>query len=324
MMSDGKILAPEPAKVNINKDAIDFDKEPEFSVFENVSTCAAFVFTLPLCLFNWVTVRDYQRAVMLRHGKRAHKGTMAGGLHYVIPSIDQILKLDVRESIIDIPRQSVVTREGTNLNVDGVVYYRVFDAQRAFFAVKSVNISIANLAQTKLREILALHTYNQIQLERIKLAKALKAILDTETEEWGVDITRVELTELKLPPKVQMAMNSETEEKRRAIAAKVAANSRAEVALVDAHGKSRAQLVTAEGNAQAKLVYAEAVASSRRIEADGEKSAAIDFKEAASVYASQPTTLQLRYLQTLESIGEGAMNKTIIPVNTDTLSMNSI
>jgi len=242
----------------------------------------------------------------------------------MIPNVDQMLRIDTREAVIDIARQSVVTREGTNMWVDGVVYYKVFDANRALLAITQVKRAIELVAATKLREILALYTYNQIQMERVKLAQALKAILDNASEPWGVDITRVELSELSLPDSLQMAMNSEQEEKRKAVAAKVAANSRAEVAFVDAHGAKNAQLVAAKAQAEAMLVNANAKAKAQKIEAEGELKASESFKEAADIYASEPVTLQLRYLQTLKNMGKGKSQTIIIPYNKDSGSVGTL
>lgn len=259
---------------------------------------------------NFQSINDYERGVLMRHGRRVNKEELKGGLHYLIPSVDELLKIDCRESIIDIPQQSVVTREGTNLFVDGVVYYRVFDANRALLSITDVKHSISLLAQTKLREVLALHTYKQIQLDRMTLATRLKAILDTASEPWGVDITRVELTDLRLPPGLQAAMNAEQEAKRRAVADMVVANSRAQIAMVNARGSSAAQLVAAE-----------ALAKGKEIAALGEKTAAISHKEAADIMSQNPMTLQLRYLQTLKDMGAGGKSNTVlIPFNTDTMS----
>lgn len=241
----------------------------------------------------------------------------------MIPSIDRLLRIDARETIIDIPAQSVVTREGTNLFVDGVVYFKVFDANKALLAIGDVRHSIELLAQTKLREVLALHTYQEIQMDRLTLAMRLKKILDVASDPWGVEVTRMELTDLKLPQTLQLAMNAEQEAKRRAVAELVNAKSRAEVAMLDAQGMGRAQLVNAKAAADAKLVAAKAAAEAKRIEATGEKAAAEDFKKAADIFAQAPVTLQLRYLQTLKSMGEGKSNTIVIPYNADTMSMTS-
>lgn len=283
---------------------------PEWTCCEQVSCCTMCFFTSLCFCGNFEKVNCYERAVLMRHGRRVNEKELAGGLHYLIPSVDELLKVDIRECIIDIPRQSVVTREGTQLDVDGVVYYKVFDANKALMEVKDVRQSINLLAQTKLREVLALHTYQQIQVERLTLAKRLKAILDSISEPWGVDVTRVELTDLRLPIALQTAMNQEQESQRRALADMVAANSRAEIAMVDAKGRSSADLVKAE-----------AVANAKRIEAEGEKAAAEDFKSAADIMAQNPTTLQLRYLQTLKSMGHGRTNTVLMPFNNDTVGM---
>lgn len=162
------------------------------------------------------TIYDYERGVMLRVGKQLHEGTLSGGLHIVIPCVDTLLKIDTRERLLDIPKQCVVTREGLSLRVDAVVYYKVFDATRALLGIENVKKSILMLAQTKLREILGTHTFDAIQMERQKLATNLKEVIDSATDPWGIDVTRVEITDITLPAEMERAMGSEAEAQRNA------------------------------------------------------------------------------------------------------------
>lgn len=299
------------------------DAPIEFTMIEKITTGATCLFSSCFFCFNFVQINDFERAVLLRHGKRAHDKTLTGGLHYMLPSIDSLLKIDIREDIIDIPQQSVVTREGTQLLVNAVVYYRVFDANKALLEIANVQHSIGLIAQTKLREVLALHTYQQIQLERLALATRLKAILDQASEPWGVDITRVELTDLKLPAATQSAMNAEQESKRRAIADLVLANSRAAIQLIDAEGRAQAQFINAQAAAEVKLVHSRGAAQAKRIEAEGERKAAQATKNAAAILAQTPMALKLRYLQTLNSVGNSDSTTYMIPFNQDTASVAS-
>jgi len=229
------------------------------------------------------------------------------------------MKIDVREKIIDIPSQQVVTKEGLNLIVDGVLYYKVFDASRALLGVERVTESIELIAQTKLREILALHSYEEIQNQRLTLARRLKKILDDASEPWGVDINRVELTDLKLPPALQAAMNGELEAKRRAVADLVTANSRREVAMVQAEAAKQASIISAQGVAQGRVIQANALAQSKMLEAEGDRKAADNFRNAAQKMAEAPLTVQLKYLQTLKDVGSTPNNSLMVPFQADSL-----
>lgn len=297
--------------------------EPSFTACESAAAGLVCFLSAPFFCMNFQSITDFERGVLLRFGKRLYKDDLAGGMHYMLPCVDSMLKIDIRETIIDIPRQSVVTKEGTNLIVDGVVYYKVFDANKALMGITRVKHSIGLLAQTKLREVLALHTYNQIQMERIALANRMKAILDQASERWGVDITRVELTDLRLPQNLQMAMNAEQEAQRRAVADKVLAQSRAAIAKVDALGRKKALIIQANSVVAAKLVDAKAAAEAKAIQAQGDQEAAEDFKAAADVLSEQPESVQLQYMQTLKSMGSGNKNTFVIPFNTDTMAMSS-
>ena len=228
-------------------------------------------------------------------------------------------RIDIRETIIDIPRQAVVTREGLNISVDGVVFYKVFDATRALLAIKNVKHSINLLAQTKLREVLALFTYEQIQLERKSLASTLKKILDVATDQWGVEVTRVELTDLTLPAALAQAMGAEAEARRRAQAGLIQAQGLAEVNLINAQNAQKTNLIHAETTAKAKEIEANALAAAKLIEAAGEEKAAEGFKNAAEIMNQAPGTMQLRFLQTLGRVGAGAGNTIMVPYDPATL-----
>lgn len=262
---------------------------------------------------NFQQIQDYERGIVLRHGKRLQKQALAGGMHYIIPGVDDLMKVDIRERPLDVPRQGVLTREGTLLQIDGVVHFKIFDADKALLTTQDYRKSIKLITITKLREILALYTFEQIQRERQRIASSLKAILDEASAPWGVDITRVELTEIILPPSLQNAMNAQKTAERTAVSQLVDAKSRAEVAMVDAKGASGAMTVSAEAIAKAKL-----------IEAQGEKAAADDFKSAADIMSANPVSLSVQYLQTLQNLGATGTNNTVVlPFDTDNYSILS-
>lgn len=152
----------------------------------------------------------------MRLGKKTHPGTLSGGLHVLVPCVDSLLQIDTRETLLDVPQQNAVTREGLSLKVDAVVYYKVFDASRALLGIQNVRHAVLLLAQTKLREALGQHSFDQIQLDREAIASNLKSVLDDATDPWGIDVTRVEITDLILPPSMARAMGTEAEAQRNA------------------------------------------------------------------------------------------------------------
>ena len=112
------------------------------------------------------TVPDYQRTVHLRFGKALSQEAGKGGLYIVLPFIDELRRVDVREKALDIPKQSIITVEGLTISVDGVVYYKIIDPVRSVFGVTDFIRSVSLLAQTKLREVLGSKTFEELQTKR--------------------------------------------------------------------------------------------------------------------------------------------------------------
>lgn len=209
-----------PSKMQMQDDNDDDFVHPSFTGLETCCICSSRLSLLLLCPLtlpcNIRTLNDYERGVLLRNGRRMHAGTLKGGLHVLLPCVDSMMSIDIREKLLDIPKQNVVTREGLALRVDAVVYYKVFSATRALLEIENVQRAILMLAQTKLREILGTRTFDEIQSDRQSLALSLKETLDEATDPWGIDVTRVEITDLTVPADMQRAMGSEAEAQRNA------------------------------------------------------------------------------------------------------------
>jgi len=268
----------------------------------------------PVCLFaQCQKIETYEQGAVLRLGKQLHEGTLGGGLHVLLPFVDELIKIDIREQVIDMPKQMVMTREGLNIQVDGVVYFKVFDANRALLGVQNVKTSLSTMALTKVRETIGVHTYEQIQQERQSLAEGLRRSLDAEAERWGIDVTKLLLTEVTLPPAMQAAKQAETEARLRAAAGITQARGMADVQVIQTENEAKMTVIKAEAKARTVLVEAEAVARAKLIEADGERKAAAGFKEAAEIMSQAPGTLQLRFLQTLKDVGTSSSNTIMVP-----------
>jgi regulator of protease activity HflC (stomatin/prohibitin superfamily) len=168
-----------------------------------------------------------------------------------------------------LPRQNVVTREGLSIIVDGVLYYKVFDANRALFDVSNLKGCIGQMALTKVRETIATRTYEQIQLERTTIAESLRVALDNECERWGIDVTRLLLTEVNLSPAMQLAKQAESEAKLRAVAGMAEAEGLAGRGLIAANNNAKTEMIAAENAARIKIIEAEAAARAKVVEAEG-------------------------------------------------------
>ena len=228
-------------------------------------------------------------------------------MHLILPmGVDEILKLDIREQIIDIPAQSIITAEGMSIRVDGVVYYRINAAEKAMLGVKDVNKNVSLLSQTKLREVLGTKTFNELQSDREVIANQLQVDMDLATDPWGVKVSRVELTDVVIPQEMKMAMATAAQSEREAKAR-----------LIDSNSAAKAQLVRAEAEAQTVLIRADAASKATVTTAEGEARAAKLTADAARALANTPGAMQLRFMQTLTDISRSPGSTTFLPFSTD-------
>jgi regulator of protease activity HflC (stomatin/prohibitin superfamily) len=168
-------------------------------------------------LFSCVQVlREYERGVIFRLGRLvAEKGP---GLIFVFRPIDQIQRVSLRIETLEVPPQDVITRDNVTVKVNAVMYLRVIDANNAVVKVNNYMYATSQLAQTTLRSVLGEVELDELLSQREKLNTKLQAILDGDTEPWGVKVTKVEVKQVDLPPDMQRAIakQAEAERERRA------------------------------------------------------------------------------------------------------------
>lgn len=236
-------LAPETEQMGDQKhaqiDTLQYEP-PNFSAMEETTICCARAYMCLLCPLvcpcQLRVVQDYERSVKLRLGRRLHDEPLKGGMHLILPcGVDNLLTLDVRETVINVPQQNVVTKEGLSLKVDAAVYFTVFDASRALLAVNGVYAAISTLSQTKLREVLGMHSFDDLQVDRVSIANNLQHLLDVATDPWGISVTRVEIMDIVMPAGMTRAMGQEAEAQRNAKAK-----------LIEAEGEKKASYTLKE------------------------------------------------------------------------------
>lgn len=298
-------------------------KEPEFGFFEECllcsSRCSLLFCPCQLCC-QFETIQDYEKGVVLRLGRRMTEKPVSGGMHLLLPKCDIIMKVDMREMVLDIPKQSVVTRDGLTLTVDGVVYWRVEDAAKSLLSVVNIQQCIRTVCITKLRESLALLTYPQIQQDRKKLATQLKTTLDEAAFPWGGYVIRVELTDIRMPAAFAQALAAQ--EDARLIQRSVEVETRTQIEKLLRLEQNNAEIkkVQATAQAQASLVNANTKARSMAIAAEGEEKSAQASLDAANVLAQNPLAMQMRYLNTLTRIGQTPSNTVMVPMSADVMT----
>jgi len=177
---------------------------------------------------------EYQRIVVFRLGRLL--GVKGPGLVFVIPIIDQVIKIDLRERVRDVPKQRVVTKDNVTIDVDAVVYYRIVDPDKAVVQVQRYDAATDLLAQTTLRDVLGEVELDYLLQNREELNKRIQSILDAGTDAWGIKVTRVTIRDVVIPEQMLRALAKQAEAER----------------------ERRSRIIMAEGEYQASKRMAEA------------------------------------------------------------------
>lgn len=157
-------------------------------------------------------VKEYERAVIFRLGRLL--GAKGPGIFFIIPFVDNLRKVDLRVLTFDVPRQMIITKDNVTVQVDAVVYYRVFDPVKAIVQVENYMLSTNLLAQTTLRDILGQVQLDDLLTKREELNQRLQSALDIPTDAWGIKVTAVVIKDVTLPESLQRAMAKQAEAER--------------------------------------------------------------------------------------------------------------
>lgn len=161
-------------------------------------------------------IKEYERGVIYTLGK--YSGAKAPGIRLVLPVIQQMVKVDMRIRTEDIPPQDVISRDNVSVRVNAVVYYRIIDPGHAINRVENFYNATSQLAQTTLRSVLGKHDLDDMLANREQLNQDVQAILDSQTDGWGIKVTNVEIKHIDLDPSMvrAIAKQAEAERERRA------------------------------------------------------------------------------------------------------------
>ena len=171
-------------------------------------------------------LKQYERAVMFRLG-RVRDGERGPGLIVFVPFVDRVHRVSLRIITMPIQSQGIITRDNVSVDVAAVAYYRVADAIRSVVAIENASAAINQIAQTTLRAVVGRHTLDETLSETDTINQNIREILDVQTEEWGVQVTIVELRDIKLPESMQRAMARQAEAEREKRAKIIAAEGEA-------------------------------------------------------------------------------------------------
>jgi regulator of protease activity HflC (stomatin/prohibitin superfamily) len=262
-------------------------------------------------------IRPYQRGLIERLGR--YRTTVEPGMRLIVPFVDRLVRVDMRESVVEVPRQEVITSDNVVVSVFAVVYYEATDPKRLIYNVSDFMTAVTKLAQTNLRNVIG-----DMELDAALTASAmvnarLRDILDVATDKWGTRVVRVEIQRIDPPADVVAAMHNQMRAERSRRAVVTEASGEREAAITRAEGKKEAAILAAEGDKQAAILQAEGVKLSKILEADGEAEAVK--KVFGAIHDGRPTNdlLALKYLDSLKAIADGKATKIFLPTEATAL-----
>lgn len=181
-------------------------------------------------------VNQYERAVVLTLGR--FSGIREPGLRVVVPIFQRIIRVDMRSTPIDVPKQEVITKDNVTVGVDAVVYFRVIDAPKAVLETTNYIYATSQFAQAALRDVAGNADLDELLSKRDVISQQIKEIVDSQTDQWGIDVENVKVQNIELPADMKRAMAKQAEAER----------------------ERRAVIITAEGEKAAAAAVAEAAA----------------------------------------------------------------
>ena len=246
-------------------------------------------------------VKDYERIARFRFGK--FEGMKGPGIVIALPVVHSKTWVDTRTEVLDIPRQTNITKDNAPIDIDFLVYLRidVNEAEKAVLEVEDYHSAVIGLATTTLRAVIGDIPLDDVLSQRDRINELIRARLDQETGRWGIKVTNVEIRELTPPREIQEAMSRQmsAERVRRAV-------------VLEADGTKQANITVAEGEKQAAILRAEGEKQAAILRAHGFGEALTRIFEAAREVDEKTMTLQ--YLDALKALGASPSSKFLFPL----------
>ena len=273
-------------------------------------------------------IRPFERGLVERLGK--YHATVEPGLRLILPFIDRMVRVDMRERVVDIPPQEVITSDNVVVSVDAVVYYEATDPQRLVYNVVDFYLAVTKLAQTNLRNVIGDMQLDDALTSRDTINLKLRDILDDATDKWGTRVVRVEIQRIDPPADVMHAMHEQMKaERTRRVVVTTAAGER-EAAIARAEGEKQAAILQSEGLKQSAILSAEGEAAATRTAAEAEqfRQVAVAQGEAdairrvyTAIHEGRPSSdlLAIKYLETLQIMANGQATKLFFPMESSAL-----
>jgi regulator of protease activity HflC (stomatin/prohibitin superfamily) len=268
---------------------------------------------LVLLSFSLKKVNQYEKGLVERFN--AYEKTVDPGLRIITPFIERMYRVNMREQVIDVPPQEIITEDNVVVTIDAVIYYQVVDAKRALYEIEDFELAIVKLAQTTLRNIVGEMSLDVCLTSREKINVELRSVLDQATDKWGTKVNRIELQRIDPPQDIQTAMHKQktAEQERRqlrllATGRKEAAEQEKAATILKAQGEKAAAILKAEGDA--KAVELVAGAQAKAIKA---------VSESANQYFKENAQLNKRLDVVRDTFSQ--QTKIVVPASADILNV---
>jgi len=203
-----------------------------------------------------IVVHQAEKGIVERFGR--YKETLDPGLRFLVPFVEVLRsRIDMRENVLDIEPQAVITKDNVGVTVDAVVYYYVTDAKAVKYEVANFYVAVSKLAQTNLRNLVGDMSLDETLASRERINASLRTTLDEATDKWGVKVTRVEVKEIQPPKDITEAMSKQMKAEREKRATILEAEAYRQKQILKAEGDKQNAILLAEGDKQAAILRAE-------------------------------------------------------------------
>jgi regulator of protease activity HflC (stomatin/prohibitin superfamily) len=258
-------------------------------------------------------VNQYQKGIVERFN--AYEKTVEPGLRIITPFVERIYRVNMREQVIDVPPQEIITEDNVVVTIDAVIYYQVIDAKRAIYEIEDFELAIVKLAQTTLRNIVGEMSLDVCLTSREKINVELRSVLDQATDKWGTKVNRIELQRIDPPADIQLAMHKQktAEQERRQL--RLLATGRKEAAEQEKQGA----ILKAQGAKQGAILEAEGEARAVELVADAQAKAIKAVSEAANAYFKENAQLNKKLDVIRDTFSQ--QTKIVVPANSDILNV---
>jgi regulator of protease activity HflC (stomatin/prohibitin superfamily) len=270
----------------------------EFAIL--VTLIALTVFLFVIALTGLRIVSPYEKGVVERLGRYNH--IAQPGLNLLMPLLDTMRKVDMREQVVDVQPQEVITKDNVVVTVDAIIYYEATDPVKLTYNVADFYSAATKLAQTNLRNVIGETELDEALTSRDMINAKLREVLDDATDKWGVRIVRVEIKRIDPPVDVTQAMHRQMKAER---------EKRAQI--LEAEGQRQSRVLEADGEAEAVRRVADAERYKREVEAAGQANAITTVFSAIRNANPDDKLIAIQYLDSLKAIANGQASKVFIP-----------